>query len=181
VIRPATEDDFEALLRLNSEWKHFTSPLDRPGLARLHDQAAYHRVVEQDSEVVAFLLALREGASYDSPNYRWFDGSGGVFLYVDRIVVTRDQQGKGLARALYDDFFEFARAERVERVTCEVDLEPPNEASDAFHSRYGFLEVGTQWVALGTKRVSLREAIVGRVVRRPPATGRELRGRGDVG
>jgi predicted GNAT superfamily acetyltransferase len=181
VIRPANEADFDAILRLNAEWEHFTSALDWPALARLHNQAAYHRVVEEHSEVVAFLLALRERASYDSPNYRWFDGSGGVFLYVDRVVVARDQQGKGLARALYDDLFEFARAERIERVTCEVDLEPSNEASDAFHSRYGFVEVGTQWVALGTKRVSLREAIVGRAVRRPPATGRELRGRADVG
>jgi predicted GNAT superfamily acetyltransferase len=181
VIRPATEDDFGTILRLNSEWEHVTSPLDLAGLARLHGQAAYHRVVEQDSEVVAFLLALREGAEYDSPNYRWFDRSDGVFLYIDRVVVASDQQGKGLASAFYDDLFEFARAERVERVTCEVDLEPPNEASDAFHSRYGFVEVGTQWVALGTKRVSLRQAIVDRAVPRPPATGRELLGRGDVG
>jgi predicted GNAT superfamily acetyltransferase len=41
-----------------------------------------------------------------------------------------------------------------------VNIEPPNPGSDAFHAGRGFVEVGTQWVADGTKRVSLRELVV---------------------
>jgi hypothetical protein len=161
LIRSATPSDFDAILGINAEWEHFTSPLDESGLARLHGQAAWHRVVVADLRVVAFLLALREGADYDSPNYRWFAGTGGRFLYVDRVVVAHDRQGRGLGAALYDDVFEFAGAEGIGRIVCEVDVDPPNAASCRFHDRYGFVEVGTQRVAGGTKLVSLREATVG--------------------
>lgn len=161
LIRDATAADFADILRLNTEWVHFTSHLDGPSLELLHEQATYHRVVEVDGCVVAFLLALREGASYDSPNYRWFAEKGGAFLYIDRVVVDHARHGAGIARSLYDDVFLCARSWGVTRVVCELDIEPPNEPSRRFHDRLGFHEVGTQWVAGGTKRVSLREAAVG--------------------
>jgi predicted GNAT superfamily acetyltransferase len=157
VIRPASEADLGDILRLNAEWAHFTSDLDADSLGMLHAQSAYHRVVESGGSVVAFLLAMREGSDYASANYRWFDDRGGSFLYVDRVIVASSEQGNGIARALYDDLLAFARVSGVSRVVCELDAEPPNEASRHFHDLYGFSEVGTQWVANGTKRVSLQE------------------------
>ncbi len=157
IVRDAVEDDFEAILRLNATWVHFTSPLDRPGLARLHEASAYHRVVVERDAVVAFLLALREGADYASPNYLWFLGRGGRFLYIDRVIVTGSRQGRGLARLLYADLFEYALRTGVPRVACELDVDPPNSASERFHDALGFREVGQQLVANRTKRVSLRE------------------------
>ena len=159
-IRPATPADFEAILRLNQEWEHFTSPLDRARLARLHAQAVYHRVHECDGQVVAFLLAFGPGADYDSPNYRYFEDVGDDFIYIDRIVVGHAQQRSGLGEALYDDVLGFARDHGAVRLTCEVDLEPLNVGSDRFHARRGFVEVATQRVADGRKRVSLRECDV---------------------
>ena len=156
-IRDACAGDFADILRLNTEWVHFTSHLDEAALARLHAMSPYHRVAVSAGRVVAFLLALREGADYDSPNYRWFADRGGAFLYVDRVIVDSAAQGRGVARMLYDDLIEFARASGIDLVVCELDVEPPNEASARFHDSYGFVEVGTQWVANGTKRVSLRE------------------------
>lgn len=156
-IRPAHEADFGDILRLNSEWVHFTSPWDSSALANLHAQSPHHRVVESGGRVVAFLLAMREGSDYSSPNYRWFDDRGGSFLYVDRVVVDSSNQRQGLAQMLYDDLLDFARETRVNSVVCELDVEPPNEASRRFHDSYGFREVGTQWVGDGAKRVSLRE------------------------
>lgn len=161
VVRPATNADLPEILRLNSEWEHVTSRLDEERLADLHRQAAYHRVAEADGRVAAFLLALPPGAAYDSPNYRWFDRSSDAFLYIDRIVVGRAYQRAGLGAELYADLLEFAAQRGVERLVCEVDIEPLNVASDAFHRRRGFVEVGTQWLALGTKRVSLREYLLG--------------------
>jgi predicted GNAT superfamily acetyltransferase len=160
-IRQATRGDFPDVLRLNEDWVRFTSPLDESALVRLHGEAAYHKVVESDGRVVAFLLALREGAAYDSPNYRWFSERGGTFLYVDRVVVDRDAQSAGLATMLYEDLFSFAREQGVPQVLCELDVEPPNEASRHFHDSRGFREVGRQWVAGGAKRVSMRRADVG--------------------
>ena len=66
------------------------------------------------------------------------------FLYVDRIVVSLACQGQRLGGRMYDDLFAFARQSHAARVTCEFDIDPPNEASRRFHARYGFIEVGTR-------------------------------------
>lgn len=191
-LRPATPEDFAAILALNDAWVRFTSPLDEAALADLHRQAAYHRVAEvgrgvshdgagaaaaegrsagRDGDVAAagepiegriagFLLAIGPGQPYTSPNYRWFAARAHDFLYIDRVVVAGDRQGAGVGRALYDDVIAWAVRRGFGRLVCEVDVEPPNPVSDAFHRRFGFVEVGTQWVAGGTKRVSLRELVV---------------------
>jgi predicted GNAT superfamily acetyltransferase len=72
MIRNARPDDFPEILALNAESVHFLSPLDATRLRHLHAQAAYHRVVEREGKIDAFLLAFREGVDYDSLNYRWF-------------------------------------------------------------------------------------------------------------
>ena len=110
-----------------------------------------------DGDVAAFLLAFREGADYDSPNYLWFAQHYDRFLYIDRVVVAAAHQGKRLGAGLYRDLFDFARQSAVPRVTCEFDVEPPNEVSRRFHASFGFREVGAQWVAGGKKRVSMFE------------------------
>ena len=73
-------------------------------------------------------------------------------------MVSAAHFGHRIGSRLYEDLFDFARAQQLERVTCEYNIEPPNEASRAFHDRFGFQEVGTQWVANGAKRVSLQVA-----------------------
>ena len=119
------------------------------------------RVVDLEGAVAAFMIVFREGASYDSPNYRYFAAREDRFLYVDRIVVAAAHQGEGWGSALYRELFQHARERGVPRVTCEVDIVPPNEGSHRFHARYGFREIGRQWVADGHKQVSLQEAPVG--------------------
>jgi len=157
MIRSAEPADFTSILELNAESVHFLSPLDLQGLVSLHSQAAYHKVVEVDGRVVAFLLAFREGAHYDSPNYIWFSERYASFLYIDRAVVHQEQRRKGHAAALYDDLIAFAAETGVVIITCEVDIQPPNTGSLLFHETYGFREVGTQWLSGGQKQVSLRE------------------------
>jgi hypothetical protein len=157
-VRDATPGDDGAILRLNAESEKFLSPLDAPALRRLAAQAAYLRVMEIGDEVAAFLLALAPGADYASENYRWFASRYASFLYIDRVVVSQRHQGEGLGNALYEDLFAFARERGFVRVVCEYDVEPPNPVSAAFHARFGFREIGTQWVRGGVKRVTLQEA-----------------------
>ena len=159
-IRDAGPGDFAAILALNAESEHFLSPLDAPRLERLHGEAAYHRVAASDAGVIAFLLAFREDAGYDSPNFRWFTRQYPQFLYIDRVVVARAAQGRGLGARLYDDIIAFAAARGVTPLTCEFDIDPPNPASERFHGRYGFREVGRQRLANG-KQVSLQARAVG--------------------
>ena len=159
-IRPADINDFAAILALNEESVHFLSPLDLPRLSALHAQAALHRVVEVDDRVAAFLLAFREHADYDSPNYLWFEHRYETFLYIDRVVVGRALQGTGLGRRLYQDAFAEAQRSAVPRLTCEFDIDPPNPVSAGFHAGFGFVEVGRQSAAGGKKQVSLQCAPV---------------------
>ena len=156
MIRDATPDDFPQILALNAEAVRFLSPLTEARLHHLHGQAACHRVVALDGRVAGFLLALREGADYDSVNFRWFVERYRRFLYVDRVVVHADLRGQGIGCALYDDLISLAARARVAFITCEFDLVPANPASLAFHRRYGFREVGRQAAAGGQKRVSLQ-------------------------
>ena len=156
MIRDATPRDFAAILALNEESVHFLSALNAERLEALHRSAAYHKVIDVDGAIAAFLLAFREGAPYDSPNYLWFAERYPHFLYIDRIVVAPAHRGARLGVALYDDILAFAAASRVPWLTCEFDVEPPNPASMKFHARMGFGEVGTQWLGGGKKRVSLR-------------------------
>ncbi len=157
-LRAATPGDFAAILALNAESVALLSPLDAAGLAALHARAELHWVIERSGAVVAFLLALREGADYASPNYRWFAARYSRFLYVDRVVVSRALHGRGAGALLYERLFAHAAGTNAERVACEIDVEPPNARSQAFHARFGFREVGQQQVAEGTKRVSLQAA-----------------------
>lgn len=155
LLRDATPYDAPAILALNETFVAVLSPLDAARLARLAAQAALYRVMEHEGRVVAFLLAMREGAHYDSPNYRWFDARHRHFLYIDRIVVAAGAQGLGVGEALYRDAFGHAIAHEVPVVTCEFDVAPPNPASARFHARLGFREVGRQIVGAG-KEVSLQ-------------------------
>ena len=160
MLRDFRPDDAADVLALNADSVAVLSPLDAAALQALAAQAASFRVVEAGGRVAAFLLALREGAGYASPNYRWFAQRYARFLYVDRVVVAAAHRGAGLGAILYADLFARARAQGVPWLACEYDVAPPNPASAAFHARFGFAEVGRQRVAGGKKEVSLQVAPV---------------------
>ena len=157
-IRPATRSDFPAVLSLNAESVHYLSPMNDARLTALCDEAEAHWVVQHEGRVCAFLIALREGATYDSVNYGWFCLRYPKFLYVDRVVVSHAMQGRGFGAALYQAVFAHAKLTAVPVVTCEFDVDPPNPVSANFHAKFGFSEVGRQLVARDTKTVSLQAA-----------------------
>lgn len=171
LIRAAQPSDFQKILQLNKQSEHFLNAMDLRHLESLHANAAYHRVVEWDGDVVAFLIAFREGTDYDYPSYVWFVENFATFLYIDRIVVADSCQGQGLGHVLYSDLIHFAKESLAWRVTCEFDTDPPNEVSRRFHERFGFQEVGTQRVASGKKRVSLQALNVGTPIRETSGVG----------
>lgn len=160
MIRESEPRDFNRILALNLEFEHYLSPLDRDRLDRLHRQAACRMVAEDGGVVAAFVLALREGADYHSPNYRWFVGRYRRFVYIDRVVVAAGYRRRGHALGLYRAVFDHAREQGVEQVVCEYDIEPANEASRRFHDRLGFREVGRQRLYEGARQVSLVAAPV---------------------
>lgn len=153
---PASPAHFPQILALNAAAVQQLSPLDAGRLASLHQQAACHTVLLEGTKVLAFLLAFAPGASYDSPNYRWFEDRYRDFLYVDRVVVSASRRQAGLGTCLYRNLFELGRKRGFASVVCEYDLEPANPPSAAFHHRFGFREVGRQRLAGGHKLVSMQ-------------------------
>lgn len=144
ILRDVTQDDWPAILALNEESVHFLSPMDEVCLTQLAQAANYLRVIEQDDAIAAFLLGFCKGADYDSPNFLWFDARFDDFLYVDRVAVAEQFRGRKMADLLYEDFEDCARGFGIARITCEVNIEPPNPVSLRFHARRGFREVGRQ-------------------------------------
>jgi len=138
------------VLALNNEHAQELSWLDADRLVELVGRAFLARHI---GAVDAFLLAFDQDADYDSPNFLWFRARYPRFVYVDRIVVAPSARGHGHARRLYDDLFRHALRAGHQRVVCEVNREPPNPASDAFHATLGFGEVGAAAIHGGSKTV----------------------------
>jgi hypothetical protein len=146
-VSPAHET---AILALNNAHAVELSWLDAKRLGHLLAQAFHARHI---GVVDAFLLAFDEAADYDSPNFLWFRDRYPRFVYVDRIVVAAAARGRGLARRLYADLFDHARCAGHTLIVCEVNSDPPNPASDAFHAALGFTEVGDACLHGGSKTV----------------------------
>jgi len=159
-LRDARPGDLDRVVALNaSAVPHVNGP-SRGFFERFQQEADYFRVAERTGEsdeerIAGFLLALGPDADYDSSNFLWFRERYESFLYIDRIVVDAAARGLGLGTLFYRDLERLARERGVPRLTCEVNLRPPNEGSLRFHERYGFEEVGRQETEGGAKEVAL--------------------------
>lgn len=159
-IRPLTTADADALAMLNNAATPAVPITEPSGLARLVDLADLALGLERDGRLVGFVIAIGPQASYDSENYAYFESRGVDHLYVDRIVIAESERGTGLGAVLYEQVFDAARAAGRHEVTCEVNLDPPNPGSQAFHARLGFEQVGVQATKGGAVTVSLLAAPV---------------------
>ena len=157
-IRNAAASDYETVCALNLAEVQYTSPMDAVRLAALANLSCYFKVACVDGRVSAFLLAMASGAPYQNDNFSWFAQRYLQFIYIDRVVVSAAIRGQRLGSLLYEDLFRFAREHAIPLLTCEYNIVPPNEPSRLFHDKFGFKEQGAQWVANGSKRVSLRPA-----------------------
>jgi predicted GNAT superfamily acetyltransferase len=139
-----------AMLALNNAHAQELSWLDA---ARLQQLVTHAFLARRAGHLDAFLLAFDQDAPYDSPNFLWFRARYPRFVYIDRIAVAPSARGRGIARLLYCDLFEEAHRRGHQDVVCEVNLAPPNPASDAFHAALGFVEVGRASIHAGRKTV----------------------------
>ena len=130
----------KALLTLNNTHAVELSWLEAERLRHLVAEAFLARRI---GDADALLLAFDQEADYDSPNFLWFRSRFRRFVYVDRVVVAPQARGRGHARRLYHDLFDHAVRAGHDRVGCEVNSNPPNPGSDAFHAALGFTAIGT--------------------------------------
>jgi predicted GNAT superfamily acetyltransferase len=155
--------DLVPLLTMNNRAIPAVNLLDENELLDLISMAHAAVIVVDDEapeEPLGLVVTLAAGNDYESENYRWFVERGGDFLYVDRIVVAEGMRGRGLGQILYERVFAEAELAGLAEVTCEVNLDPPNPGSLAFHDRLGFVQLGEQVTKGGSVRVALLSAPV---------------------
>lgn len=155
-IVSARPEHYDDILAINERLVRFLAPMDMPKLEEMARMSELFKVALVDGKTAAFLLCFREGTEYQSVNYKWFCAKYDKFLYVDRVVVLEEYQDMGIGRAFYELVMSHAAELGAERVTAEIDILPPNPKSLRFHKAFGFEEVGTQFVAGGSKQVSLQ-------------------------
>ena len=132
--------NLDNILALNNAHAIETGPLERGELGHML-KCAFHFAIEGDGND-GLLISFDQDADYASPNFLWFKARYPRFVYVDRIIVAAHARGRGLARIFYQDLFDRAQTAKHERIVCEVNLDPPNPGSLAFHDALGFVSEG---------------------------------------
>jgi predicted GNAT superfamily acetyltransferase len=141
VLRPITPADHAKVLVWNQQHVELLAPLDEARLVTLLGWSDLGAVISVDGRDLGFVLCFGPDSAYDSPNFRWFAERQDRFYYLDRVVVDPSARRTGVATRAYDEIED--RARQVAPVMClEVNLDPPNEPSLAFHRRRGYVEVG---------------------------------------
>ncbi|HEY4225066.1 MAG TPA: GNAT family N-acetyltransferase [Pseudolysinimonas sp.] len=163
ILRPYRTTDLDQLVAVNDAAYPAVPITPADELAELIAMSSV-AVVADDGAAAGFLLGMPPGLPYQSENYLFFSARarehGSTFLYVDRIVLAAHLRGRGIGPRLYDAAFAEARRVGAGEVLCEVNVEPPNPGSLAFHTRIGFVEVGRQSTKGGANVVALLAAPV---------------------
>jgi uncharacterized protein len=158
-IREIRSGDLEAVRRINAESSPGVSFLAMDSLVRLTAGATLAWVAAAGQDIAAYLIGFAAEAIYDGEEFAWFKQRRRDFIYVDQIATATSFRGQGIGRMLYSEVEGWAASRSCRAVSCEVNLEPPNPQSLAFHRRCGFIEVGSlktkdgRWVVLLQKDV----------------------------
>jgi hypothetical protein len=136
-MREIVAADVPALVALNNAHPAEIGAATPDAFAALLKHAVVAKAIGPIGDPDAFVLCFDERTPPQGPNHSWFLQRFDKFLYVDRVCVHRCARRRGLARELYRSVFELC-----DPVCCEVNFDPPNPASDAFHEALGFVEVG---------------------------------------
>ena len=153
-ILKANNFDLINLVALNQKYLPMVSSLDIQSTLNFLKISNYFKIIKFKNELIGFLIALEPNKEYSSLNYKWFEKRYKSFLYIDRIVVKKEHQNKGLGTVLYQDLISYA-GNKTNLITCEVNIKPQNNTSLLFHKKMGFSEVGTQMSENNQKEVSL--------------------------
>jgi predicted GNAT superfamily acetyltransferase len=155
-LRPLTPADAPIVLAINEASVHHLAPLDEDEYRWFLDAAALAWGAEVDGELAGFVFVLEPGAAYASRNYAWFSEHYDAFVYLDRVAIDVRARRRGVGTVIYDAVEAHAATLGVP-LLLEVNIDPPNHPSLAFHASRGFAEVGTLAHDEGTKVVRLLE------------------------
>jgi uncharacterized protein len=156
--RPVTAADLDLLLALNEAEIPRVPSFDRSGLARTVARAVAPLTLGDPADRLdGFVLGMRAGCGHGGDNFAWFEARYDDFAYIERVVVAPHARRRGLAARFYDAAA--AATPGAPRQVAEVNFEPRNDASLAFHHRLGFREVGRRATDHGTVVAMLVRAL----------------------
>jgi predicted GNAT superfamily acetyltransferase len=141
-IRQARREHFADILEINAESAPGVSSLTSDALDPIFETASVGWVALVNERVAGYLVGFASNAAYEGEEFRWFRSRILGFLYVDQIAVRASHRSQGIGMALYQELGVFAERKQLSAVACEVNLDPPNPGSMAFHTRQGFVEIG---------------------------------------
>ena len=143
---PLTETHCEEVLRLNSDFEHWTAPMSETDLAFIMKSADYIRIARYDDKsdkLAGVLIGYAHDTDYPNhENLKWLREQLNDFFYIDRVIIDQAAQGQGLGRAFYEDLTHFVRDGGYKYLACEVNTRPDNPVSHKFHRRFGFKPLG---------------------------------------
>jgi hypothetical protein len=161
VVRRARPEDAERIATINNEGVPGVTPLTPREAASIMDAATLLLVAETGGNVAGYLIAYEPSRAYDGEEFLWFRARSADFLYVDQIAVAKRARGAGIGRALYEEAARAAGVRRLAALVCEVNIDPPNPQSMAFHHRLGFAEIDRLQVRLHSRYVALMRKPLG--------------------
>ena len=138
IVRDMTLDDLNVVHAINEENVPAVGQETFEDLRTIFDVCSINLVAEIDGRVRGFCMVMPPGTDYSSPNYLYFCERHADFVYLDRVAITADAQGRGIGPMLYR---EVERRSTAPWFALEVNVKPPNEGSMRFHAREGFIEV----------------------------------------
>jgi hypothetical protein len=137
-VRDAARGDEDFILALNAASTPAVGDMSAQEYREIATQAHRVLIAEAGGVPAGFMILIRPGSAYPSDNYGWFEEQFDNHLYIDRIAVSKAAWGAGVGRALYEEAMQVAAALGEKRLTAEVNEEPPNPESMAFHAKLGF-------------------------------------------
>ena len=139
MIRQITPHDIEMVLAINNDAVPAVNSLTANELTYIINISEKSWVVDEGDEIVGVLIVIGPGESYGSANYTWLNSQFTDFCYVDRIIIASSGKRKGHGKALYLALEEHAASTGKKVLLCEVNVEPENPQSMAFHASLGWV------------------------------------------
>ena len=159
VIREVRPDDLPEMLRINVESSPGVTQLTLSGIAGLVTEATLAWVAVADRRIAGYLIAFLGSASYGGEEFAWFKQRTQNFVYVDQVALAPSYRGRGIGSMLYSELERWGSKQQCASLNCEVNLDPPNPASMAFHTSYGFIQIGRMHTSDGRHVALLQKAV----------------------
>ncbi|MGN6370974.1 MAG: GNAT family N-acetyltransferase [Phycisphaerae bacterium] len=144
MVRRLGDGDRAAVLRLNGRSHPEVWPLGEAELGALLGFGGYHLIaMDEEGNVLGYLLSFPSSCDYDDTEMREFRRRvAEPFVYICQVVIGSEHRRRGIGRGLYDAVVEEAKRTGVGVLCCDVNTEPANPVSLAFHRELGFERIG---------------------------------------